>query len=623
MADSRSYNQPSTHTVTHHKSFIRIICKSLFFVLFLIAIPLFPSQAPNFVNQTLLTKFWELVHLLFIGVAVSYGLFSSRNVEGEFETTTQYSTCDFDDLQSSNNYVSRIFHVSPIFENGYENLSGSDEKNVYHTWNSQSYKDESSVTVTNGSSSSIDEKRKHGFIDHENGNEIPVEHDENTGVQTWNSQYLQGESVVVLSQVNYELDEWGKPSQIAGCKPLGLPVRSLKSRIRNPDTPHFSDGSESGSSLIGDSNSSGRTMNEKIFGDMGPINLEEKFNENFALHSQVPRRSRSGRVELRNKVGRVAPHPSHFRPLSVDETQFESLRSQSFRSTTSFSSQASSVSNSPTMLSPSHSTTSSDSPSSRTEELGKDKDFFPSYPPASQSPQTTKTRDAPLNAFHLRRYSSGSLFQKDAHKRIKDEPKDLRGKRKDDLLRSKEGGQGTLESDKKPAMMVKASPRGKSVRTIRSVYTAEAATVGETCIDDQAGKEYNEAIGENIGKIEMKREGSGKYDVPTGMGKKNLDGQYDVPKPTFGKYQMKEKEEPLETVTVEAEEDPQRETDRSGMGSHADAVLNPVSDAGHDPGEVDRKAGEFIAKFREQIRLQKVASVERSKGLRLSGKHLR
>ncbi|KAJ7962006.1 Hydroxyproline-rich glycoprotein family protein [Quillaja saponaria] len=46
------------------------------------------------------------------------------------------------------------------------------------------------------------------------------------------------------------------------------------------------------------------------------------------------------------------------------------------------------------------------------------------------------------------------------------------------------------------------------------------------------------------------------------------------------------------------------------VSSDEDAMSGCVNDAGSDSNEVDKKAGEFIAKFREQIRLQKMASIE-------------
>ncbi|KAF2303557.1 hypothetical protein GH714_019145 [Hevea brasiliensis] len=167
----------------------------------------FEGGFESFHSQSIFTKFWELVHLLFIGVAVSYGLFSRRNVEVDFETHSN----NYDDAQSS--FVSRIFHVSPIFEDGYENPCGFDEKNLYQSWNSQFYRGESTVTVTNGSSV-IGGESKTGSINFENETEVSHEQDQDSVVQTWNSQYFQGESVIVLSQPNYAIGEWEKPGQV-------------------------------------------------------------------------------------------------------------------------------------------------------------------------------------------------------------------------------------------------------------------------------------------------------------------------------------------------------------------------------------------------------------------------
>jgi hypothetical protein len=47
-------------------------------------------------------------------------------------------------------------------------------------------------------------------------------------------------------------------------------------------------------------------------------------------------------------------------------------------------------------------------------------------------------------------------------------------------------------------------------------------------------------------------------------------------------------------------------------------VSEYVNDSGLD-SEVDKKASEFIAKFKAQIRLQKIGSIERSKGQKMFG----
>ncbi|KAJ6879008.1 hypothetical protein NC652_032526 [Populus alba x Populus x berolinensis] len=750
-------NKSSSSSFTSHA-----LRKSLFFVLFLVLIPLFPSQAPEFISHyTIFTKFWDLARLLFIGLGACYGLFSHRNVEDfDFEPPPPYS----DDSKSS--YVSRIFHFSPIFEDGSENLSGFDDKNVYQNWDSQYYRGESMINDTNGlelnkigqqyyrGESMVDvangnERNEGGSSDAENGFENSFENGDSNVVQSWNSQYFQVESTVVVSQPNYSLDEYGNLGQANGYRPLGLPVRSLNPRARNLDSPQFSNGSESGTSFSGSgsgsgsADGSGRSVKENDFGDMDPTNLEGMLDETVALPSQIPWRPRFETREIREKVGSSAggyshfrplsvdetqfeflksqsfrsttslssqgnpgpqhldpshfrplsvdetefeslklqslrsttslssqgnpgpqhlgpshfrplsvdetqfeslklqslrsttslssqgnpgpqhPAPSHFRPLSADEAQFESLKSQSFRSTTSLSSQGSSASYSPTTLSPSRSV-SSEMPNSETEELGENKSYRASYPPTSQSP-TTRKADAPLNAFHLRRYSSGSLFQKDSRRSLKDELKDLKGKRNEDTMGSREAGQDSLRSDQKPATPVKISSlKGKSVRTIRaSRYATETIKAGEMSrnhIDDKVGKICNEAQTVNMGKDEMER---GPDNMLIGPDKKNSDTQYHMSKPTLSKYKKKENEVISESVTVESTEDSESENDISRVSSDEDSAPAIYNDAGDYSSEVDKKAGEFIAKFREQIRLQKVASIERSKGKRMNGTHLK
>ncbi|KAG5231065.1 dentin sialophosphoprotein [Salix suchowensis] len=711
MADPASYSKPhfplkelhsskpltkTSKSSSSSSSFTsHVLCKSLFFVLFLVLTPLFPSQAPEFISQsTIFTKFWDLAHLLFIGLAVCYGLFSRRNVEDfDFEPPPHYS----DDSQSS--YVSRIFHVSPIFEDGSENLTGFDDKNVYQNWNSQYYRGEAMVYDANGhelnktgthysrgeytvDGTNGNERNKDGSLDAENGFENSFENADSNVVQTWNSQYFQGESTVIVSQPNYSLGEYGNLGQAKGYRPLGLPVRSLNPRARNLDSSQYSNGSESGTGLSGSgsgsgsgtADDSGRSVKENDFGDMDPTNLEGMFDE--TVPSQTPWRSRFETNEIRETVGssaggyshfrplsvdetqfeplksqsfrstpslssqgnppqhhgpshfrslpvdetqfeslksqffrstaslsqgNPAPQhagPSHFRPLSVDETQFESLKSQSFRSTTSMSSQGSSASYSPTTLSPSRSV-SSEMPNSETEELGENKSYRASYPPTSQSPATRKA-DAPLNAFHLRRYSSGSLFQKDSQRSSKDDLKDLKGKRNEDTMGSRKAGQGSLRSDQKPATPVKISSlKGKSVRTIRaSRYAAETLKAGEMSRNH---------IVDNVGKI-------------CDEAQTNSDNtRHPMSKPTLSKYKMKENEIFSESVAVESTDDSESENDISRVKSDEDSAPATNNDAGDYSSEVDKKAGEFIAKFREQIRLQKVASIGRSKGKRMNG----
>ncbi|KAJ4898537.1 hypothetical protein Rs2_25331 [Raphanus sativus] len=152
--------------------------KSVLFALFLLALPLFPSQAPEFVGETVPTKLWELIHLLFVGITVAYGLFSRRSVESSLDSRMKSGAVD----ESSLSYVS--------------SSSRSDESRLIHV----------------SARASVAERESESF----------------NQVQAWNSQCYQGRSkVVVVARPAYGLD-----GHVVH-QPLGLPVRSLMSALRD------------------------------------------------------------------------------------------------------------------------------------------------------------------------------------------------------------------------------------------------------------------------------------------------------------------------------------------------------------------------------------------------------
>jgi hypothetical protein len=590
------------------KSFTNFLFKSLFFALFLIVLPLFPSQAPEFVSQTIFAKFWELIHVLFIGIAVSYGLFGRRKVDVGIEETHS----SFDTSQS---YVSSMFNVSSIFEDGFENPCGSDEKRVIHSWNNQFVESEDFV-VCGG----VEEQHKPKFSMSENGFENPYGCDQNNVAQAWNSQYFQGEPMVVLAQQNYGLDELGKPVSVIDNKPLGLPIRSLKSTARKLDSPEFINGSESGNSGSKGSSKSSDRSKSGDFGDLGPVNLEQKFHEAAAAASApspIPWRSRSIRMEMREKV-KAASRPSHFRPLSVDETQFESLKSRSFRSTGSFSSQNSSIS-------PSNSI-SSDLLNSSMEDLGEKLSSHGPSPEASPSPPKPTNVKASLNGLHSRHYSIGSISRKDASRSSENESKEWSKSRREDPLGGEDNRMDSLKLNMNPASLTKAPPRGKSVRTIRSSGLTAGAMKKEEILQNQID-DKSKKTRENLKEAYMRKDKTklGLDSLMIDTSKQNLDyfSPPPIPKATFSKYHKKEKEEFHENVAVGFEENSDTEAGNFHESSDEYDVSGSVNDAGPDSDEVDKKAGEFIAKFREQIMLQKMASIERSRGPHEGGNYFR
>ncbi|BFG21541.1 hypothetical protein CerSpe_078150 [Prunus speciosa] len=630
MEDTSPYRKPHfpyselnsaihPNPIKQGKSYMmHFLFKALFFALVIMVLPLFPSQAPEFINHTILTKFWELIHLVFIGIAVSYGLFSRRNVERGFENPSN--------LGSSESYMPRIFPVSSNFDDGYENPCASDEKRVVGlgSWNSQ-YFVGNPVTVSSHESTGFDAQCKPSLPVHERGSENSYGYKENNLTQAWSSQYFQGEPMVFVAQPNYGLDEWGKPRSIVDTEPLGLPIRSLKSRVRDQDSSEFVTRSESGSSSNFSPNSSDKSRNGK-FGDLGPLNLEEEFNEATAAPFPVHRGSSSGRMEMGKRVGRSG-RPSHFRPLSVDETQFESMKNRSFQSTLSFSSessQTSSMSSSPKEESFARSI-SSEALNSKVNNLKKRKSSQGSSPSGlPSSPPKPLTEKVSMSTLHSRGYSIGSFHEEDLRRSSENYFKDLSGSgSEEDQLGNKELGPASLRSDVKPASLTKASLRGRSVRTIRPSRLATDDKVEKMC--DNGG-----AI--SVRKDIIQNGGTDKKFFDNVTGKLDLGNSLHMPKPTIPKYQKKEMQEfHGNVVAEESEDDSESEAENFLVSSEdedadppaaAAATCNSVNVAGPD-SEVDKKAGEFIAKFREQIRLQKVASLDRSRGLGTSGNFFR
>ncbi|KAL0007575.1 hypothetical protein SO802_009077 [Lithocarpus litseifolius] len=677
MADSSPYTKThfpfselnTTNPKCKGKSFTNFFFKALFFAILLLALPLFPSQAPEFINQTILTKFWELIHLLFIGIAVSYGLFSRRNAQMGMEETHS----NFDNSLS---YVSRMLNVTSIFEDGFENPCGSDEKRVIFD------SEHMGLPVCSNGSAVVEEQCEPHFSMYKNGFENPYGCDQNNVVQAWNSQYFQGESVVVVAQPCYDLDECGKPGSFIDYKPLGLPVRSLKSKVRKRDGAEFTSGSESSSGSKGSSTSRSSDSRRRggNFGDLGPMKLEQEFDEAAAaaaaaVASSIPWRSRSMRNEMRNRVGN-GNRTAHFRPHSVDETQFESLKSQSFTSTASFSSHASSVSSSQSI--------SSESQNSSTEALGKQKRSQGAFSEASLSPRIPKNDKGSLNVLHSRHYSIGSASgrddsrssedelkewsrrrredprdsigsasdrdvsrsskdelkewsrsrredprdsissasDRDISRSSKDESKEWSRRRREDPRDSKESSSDSSKLNMSPTSLTKAFSRGKSVRTIRaSGLPAGAMKNGEICQNQIDHKD--EKRRENLEEAYMRKD-KAKVAVESmmiGTSKQNLDNPYPMPNGTNAKYHKKG--EFSENATLGSEQDSESEAESFQVSSEEDDVPGSVDDAGPYSDEVDKKAGEFIAKFREQIRLQKMASIGRSRGVGMGGNHFR
>ncbi|KAG2679841.1 hypothetical protein I3760_11G070400 [Carya illinoinensis] len=541
---------PEKNLENPSKFYSHFLCKALIVLVFVVVLPIFPSQAPEFINQTLLTRSWELLHLIFVGIAVSYGLFSRRNDETEKENNNS----KFDNAHT---YVSRWLEVSSDFDDEAESQSGSDESRV----------------------------------------------------QTWSSQYRRNKPVVVLAQEHSVHAEQRSTSE----KPLLLPVRSLKSRVPDPGVVDSANESEtsgrcSGSiswstskpSSKGFSGHSNQTRNGGL-GGLDPLELEARLMDNVVHPSPVSWRSRSGRLEIKEDVD--SPTLYNLAP-SFEESEFNRLKSrssssnqmtQSSRSSSNTSSKSSlshSLS-SARKLSPSPSF-SAESQAKNAEDLVRKKSFFKSPPPPPPPPPPPLIRKSSSVRPNSTFVSDGVSLEKELRRSFTSEPKKL----------NKSVGESQV-GRVNPEVKVK-------VRRIRA-SEAEAGAGGVTDFGEDAMNGNLEK-----GLKEAQLVGKSGWEImgfdQTSSRTKRLRGE------DFMEFSGKENEYFVDPLTMVSEENTESEDDdiggspSNGVGlNHKEAASSSFGDEGGGP-DVDKKADEFIAKFREQIRLQRIESIKRSSG---------
>ncbi|PNY00951.1 hypothetical protein L195_g024238 [Trifolium pratense] len=294
MSAPNSIQKPTLNNVKQNqqdpkKFYYNFVYKASIVLIFFVILPLFPSQAPEFINQNLLTRNWELFHLLFVGIAISYGLFSRRNQEPDKDNNNNNNS-KFDSAQS---LVSRFLQVSSFFE------------------------DESDHQIQN-----------------------PSESEEITKLQTWsnhNQHYRNKSKVVVTPQAQVQNHSVFEDEQ-SGCdeeeKPLFLPVRSLKSRLSDDDCilqSQSNDGLLKTESKRFSSKSFNKVKNYAEFEGIVEDKIEEK--ENVVLPSPIPWRSRSASarmMETKQEAIEKASKPSSMvKASSIKFTPSESLAKNS------------------------------------------------------------------------------------------------------------------------------------------------------------------------------------------------------------------------------------------------------------------------------------------------------
>ncbi|XP_061368286.1 uncharacterized protein LOC133311278 [Gastrolobium bilobum] len=485
--------------------YYHFLYKAFIVAIFLVILPFFPSQAPEFINQSLLTRNWELLHLLFVGIAISYGLFSRRNDETEKE---KENSSKFD---NANLVVSRFLQLSSFFED--ENETSSSES-------------------------------------------------DETQFQTWKVQYYRNKPEIVVASHHSNFDERSATSSRIGEKPLLLPVRSLKSRVSAAD-PNVSSPTTKSGSKRSSSNSNKARDGSELEGS-GCSKVEDEVKENLVLPSPIPWRS----------------------SLSMDhhESEFSKLESRSIKSQKSRSSQPSSISPSPSF--------SSESLAKSAEDLMRKKSFYKSCPPPPPPPPPTFQKSISMKPPRSSNsFDKGASFDKELKRSFTSERNELKGWSIGDNLM----GRVDSEIEVKPKGQVENLSMGKSVRTVRG--EGMNGRIEKSQLDSE--EHYvEEPTRKALGYDHMS------FSVPL------------VSEPAL----EEEKESFIDKLIVESDEDTETEDEEVGgtliqKDTGESSITNRPSSSnvnGDEGPDVDKKADEFIAKFREQIRLQRIESIKRS-----------
>ncbi|KAM1158813.1 hypothetical protein ACFX19_032627 [Malus domestica] len=554
VQEQQNHERPS-------KFYNHFLYKIALVVVFFVILPLFPSQAPEFFNQSVVTRSWELLHLLLVGIAVSYGLFSKRNEKTDEDNSNNNHT-KFDNAHS---YVSRFLQVSSVFDDETEPAPGSD------------------------------------------GNKV----------QTWSSQYYRNEPAVIVAQEHSAVDEQrGTASPIVE-KPLLLPVRSLKQRVpENPDSIESvkESSGDSGSLSRSNSRSGSRRFSSKSnkarggeFGGLDYLELEEKLKESVVLPSPIPWRSRSGRLDVKEEVDNSTP---------MEESEFSRQEAWGSRSQGSRSSRSNSISSSPKLSpspsisspkksSPLTSLSSSESQTKNAEDLGRKKSLYKSSPPPPPPPPPMFYKSS-----SMRPIRDGVSYEKDMRRSFSSETNNVNRSNGEFVMGRENSGTET-----KRRSYVDGSSMGGPVRTTR----AGESVAGPWKVMEKSSKEVETSL---VEKAARKRVG---YDE-TSFRAEKMGHESIHRKPnsaSFDEFSEEEKEDFHDKVVMESDEETESEDEsfeesliRKDIGETPKptpnsyvSVSGSVSDEGPD---VDKKADEFIAKFREQIRLQRIDSIKRS-----------
>ncbi|KAI3681411.1 hypothetical protein L6452_36206 [Arctium lappa] len=544
--------------------------KSLIIILVLLVFSFFPSQAPEFFKKTtIVTKLWELFYLLIIGIAVCYGLFSRKldRVHSSDELT------HFDDNNGAKEtYLSGISHISSIFEDGIQSSYGFDEKDLFEECKG------SRLSEFGDGFGKSDEKKL--------------------------NQYFLGESMVVINDENYVLEQLNKPKTIKQNKPLCLPMRSLGSKSLDSAAGKSSNGGGS-NSVVNDSSVGRNGIKNRKFRGLVPIKLEEKFKETDSdSDSTTPLnwRSKSMRLEKReDSCTTEANESSNFRPLPVGVLDFEGLRSKSMRFSMPSQIKKSSEKEESKGMETNH--------VHRQPYMNGETSFAESKPrefsigTSSEKNNNLSSKEI-LKDFGNHESSKEILKGYGNHGSFKEIAKDFINHESSKEILKDFGNHGSFKEIAKDF-----GNHGSSKEILKDFGKIKGGTVDS---NNKAlvimSNDQRSCIG-SLMNLETYEYALGKEEKADSS---NLRPKAAIVANTYKRGKSVRTNRPKEQV-VEAKVKifpNQTEDFKAEKGSKLGTNVN-LDDTEPHSGEVDRKAEEFIAKFREQIRLQQAASARR------------
>ncbi|KAH1118460.1 hypothetical protein GYH30_047286 [Glycine max] len=548
------------HQEDQNKFYYHFLYKATLVLIFFVILPLFPSQAPEFINQSLLTRNWELLHLLFVGVAISYGLFSRRNDETEKEHNNNNSK--FDTAQT---LVSRFLQVSSFFEDESESPVESDNETKVQTWSSQHYRNEPVVVVA-----ASPRLKKHSSFDDQSGDKpllLPIrslksrlsDEAEDVDVQSLNRSMnskrfssnsnrkaeVEADADVQSLNRSTTFKRFSSNSNRNGeveADGVGVDV-DVQSISRSTISQRFSSNSNRKAEVEADDvdvdvQSLNRSTSSKRFScnsnrntEVESSRVENKNKESVVLPSPIPWRSRSGRLEPKQEEFDDAFNMM----LSPSKEESRPVKSQPSRA----SSRASSVSPSPSF--------SSESLAKNSEDSVRKKAFYKSCPPPPPPPPPMMFhKSVSMKPRYGGSFNEEPSFNKELKRSFKSERNMPVGKK--------------IDEENKPMQRT-------SFRSDKIMGHASVPLVSQPAEKESFLVESNDDEDEDT-ETEDEDVGGGRIIV-------------------------------------------QNQSNDSGKGPQVIGGESSKTDGDEGP-DVDKKADEFIAKFREQIRLQRIECIKRS-----------